>query len=239
MDKATPNGIGTDAKKEDQHRLNLLDDMKKDIGGEGKPVKDIPHEAPPPTDATNFMKGPLMTFTQMLESLDEVQAGLEANDNNIMNTDIDENDSPIAPAEPMVGINTTNDDELLETLNELFTPILIMQGIEGDISEQVQEACSESNLLTERNIIQFDDSARMAQLRKVCALLIARQKDTQDYQMYKKAADIQRSMSIKIQKDEFAAANALAQKYLVKVSTTNNSSVARKAANELLPETQH
>ena len=36
-----------------------------------------------------------------------------------------------------------------------------------------------------------------------------------------------------------SSAIALAQRYLIMVSTTNNSSVARAAAQELIPETQH
>jgi len=91
----------------------------------------------------------------------------------------------------------------------------------------------------ERNIISFDNKTRMAQLISVCALLIARQKDTEKYQMYKKAAVIKNKMKLEIQKDHYDEAQALAQKFLVKVATTNNSSVARDAANDLLPETQH
>jgi len=57
--------------------------------------------------------------------------------------------------------------------------------------------------------------------------------------MFKKASEIRNNMKLQIQKNEYAAAQALAQKFLVKVSTTNNSSVARNAANDLLPETNH
>ena len=91
----------------------------------------------------------------------------------------------------------------------------------------------------ERNIISFDNKTRMAQLISVCALLIARQKNSEKYQMYKKAAVIKNKMKLDIQKEEYEAAQSLAQKFLVKVATTNNSSVARDAANALLPETQH
>jgi hypothetical protein len=91
----------------------------------------------------------------------------------------------------------------------------------------------------EKNIIKFDDETRMAQLIAVCALLIARKKNSEKYQTYQKAATIKNKMKLEIQKDEYDAAKTLAQKYLVNVSTTNNSSVARDAANKLLPETQH
>jgi hypothetical protein len=131
------------------------------------------------------------------------------------------------------------EDDLLNSLNQIFTPILVMQGFEGDITSKIQEAFSESCVLLENNIIQFDNSTKMAQLVSVCALLIARQKNTTQYQIYKKAAETRKAMKLDIQKSEYVAAQALAQKFLVKVSTTNNSVVARQAANELLPETQH
>ena len=124
-------------------------------------------------------------------------------------------------------------------LNKLFTPILVMQGFEGSIADQINEAFSEASVLTEKNMISFDNKTRMAQLISVCALLIARQKNSEKYQLYKKAAIIKNKMKLDIQKEEYDRAQALAQKFLVKVSTTNNSSIARDAANNLLPETQH
>ena len=114
-----------------------------------------------------------------------------------------------------------------------------MQGIEGDITEKVMEACSQDNILLEKNVIRFDDETRMAQLVSVCAILISRQKNSNEYQMYKKSSEIRNNMKLQMQKNEYAAARALAQKFLVKVSTTNNSSVARDAANDLLPQTNH
>ena len=45
-------------------------------------------------------------------------------------------------------------------------------------------------------------------------------------------------MKLEIQKDEYDEAKELAQKYLVNVATSNNSSVARNAAQSLLPQTQ-
>ena len=131
--------------------------------------------------------------------------------------------------------DNSSDDELMDALNQIFTPILIMQGYEGDIAEKIQESFSESNVLMERNIISFDNNAKMAQLLSVCALLIARQKNSPKYQMYKKSMEVAKSSKLEIQKEENAAARALAQRFLIKVSTTNGSTVARQAAKELMP----
>jgi hypothetical protein len=131
------------------------------------------------------------------------------------------------------------DDDLLKTLNEIFTPILVTQQIEGDISDQVNEAVSKDNILLERNIIKFDDTSRMSQLISVCAQLIHRQKGTEQYKMFKEAAQVRNRMKLEMQKSEFEAARALATKYLIHVSNTNNSSVARKAATNMIPLTQH
>ena len=98
---------------------------------------------------------------------------------------------------------------------------------------------ADSGTLTEKTMISFDDPDRMAQLQSVCALLIAQKKNTENWQLYKKAAAVKNQSKLNIQKEEYEAAKNLAQRYLIKVSTTNNSAVARDAAKELLPQTQH
>ena len=221
---------GIDEDKMNSHFSKLLAQYKKTVDSDGEDVKDNPHNAPTSgTNPTGPMKGNLMTWTTMLENMNDIS-------NNIDDLTDDSNveDSPIETSS-----NIGDEDELLNELNQIFTPILVMQGIEGDISDKINEAFSEASLLTEKNIISFDDQTRMAQLISVCALLIARQKNSEKFQMYKKAATIKKQMKLAIQKEEYDAAQALAQKFLVKVATTNNSSVARNAANELLPETQH
>lgn len=222
---------GIDEDKMNSHFSKLLAQYKKTVDSDGEDVKDNPHNAPTSgTNPTGPMKGNLMTWTTMLESMDDITDNIDnlSNDTELGNDSIESPSSEI-----------NDEDSLLNELNQIFTPILVMQGIEGDISDKINEAFSEASLLTEKNIISFDDQTRMAQLISVCALLIARQKNSEKFQMYKKAATIKKQMKLAIQKEEYDAAQALAQKFLVKVATTNNSSVARNAANELLPETQH
>ena len=232
---------GTDAAKDEKHRTSLLDAGKKSAAASGSKVTSIGNKAPPSKVTDGPMGGPLMNWTQMLESLAAVAGSVEyaCGDNNIENCPIaDPSETPPAPTG--MGLSSGTDDEaLLNQLNQIFTPILVMQGIEGDITEKVQEACSQDNILLEKNVIHFDDETRMAQLVSVCALLISRQKNSNEYQMYKKASEIRNNMKLQMQKNEYAAARSLAQKFLVKVSTTNNSSVARNAANDLLPQTNH
>jgi hypothetical protein len=223
-----------DDDKMNSHFKKLQEQYKKTVDSKGEDVKDIPHNTPPAagTTPTGPMKGNLMNWTQMLESMDEVSENIDT----LNDPDIE--DAPIETPDP-APVATVDDDELLNELNQIFTPILVMQGFEGSIADQINEAFSEASVLTEKNIISFDNETRMAQLISICALLIAKQKNSEKYQMYKKAAVIKNKMKLDIQKDEYDAAQALAQKFLVKVATTNNSSVARYAANELLPETQH
>lgn len=209
----------------------LQSQYKKTIDSDGEDVTDIPHKNPSKSNGnyTGPMKGNLMNWTKMIESMDDVSNSIdEISDNpNVLEDEVNNNS------------NNINDDDLLNELNQIFTPILVMQGFEGSIADKINEAFSEASVLTEKNIISFDDKTRMAQLISVCALLIARQKNSEKYQLYKKAAVIKNKMKLDIQKDEYDNAKALAQKFLVKVSTTNNSSIARDAANRLLPETQH
>lgn len=168
-------------------------------------------------------------WKEILESLEEADASIDSN-----------LEDPIEGSAPASDTGSSNsDDDLLDQLNKIFTPVLVMQGIEGDIKDQVTEAMDVASVLTEKNIIKFDNATRMAQLISVCALLIAKNNQSTDYQTYEKAAIIKNKMKLKIQKDNYDAAKALAQKYLVNVSTTNASSVAREMANKLLPETNH
>ena len=176
------------------------------------------------------MKGVFMNYTEILESMNSILESIESNEGDIISDPVPSNVSDN---------NSDSNKDLLEELNQIFTPILVMQSLEGNMADKINEAFSEASVLMEKNIIKFDDETRMAQLISICALLIARKKNSEKYQAYQKAATIKNKMKIEIQKDEYDEAKALAQKYLVNVSTTNNSSVARDAANNLLPETQH
>lgn len=231
-------GGGLDDGKMNSRFQSLLSNNKKSINSDGEDVKDIPHGKPASGQKYEGpMKGGLMTWTQMLESMDDLKDGIDdqikAEENDITNEPIS-SDDPVAPSGGEI-----DEQELLNKLNEIFTPILVMQGLEGKVADKIQEAFSEASVLMERNIIQFDDASRMAQLISVCALLINQQRNTEKYQMYKKAAEIRNKMKLEMQKDVYDEAKTLAQKYLVKVSTTNNSSFARDAADDLLPQTQH
>lgn len=210
------------------HYKSLLDEYLDTMKSSGEDVKEIAHDKPA-SDGQGYegpMKGTLMDWTQMLEAMDVVSANMDAPI---------ENDIDTAPVEgPEV-----NEEELLNELDKLYTPVLVSQSFEKDIADKTNAAMAESGLLTERNIISFDDESRMAQLISVCARLIAKQKNSQAWQMYERAAMIKKQSNMQIQKEEYDQAKDLAQKFLVKVSTSSNSSVARDAAQALMPQTQH
>lgn len=209
---------------------SLLNTQLDSMDSTGSDFKDIPQNNPHKCGAgcnKGVMHSNLMTWTTLLEAMDEV---------------MDNMDTPTENSDPMnQPIQGTGVDEklILDQLNKIFTPVLVMQGFEKDIADKTNATLAEASVLTERNIISFDDETRMSQLINVCAKLIAQQKNTEQWQMFKKAAAIKKQASINIQKEEYDTAKTLAQKYLVMVSTTNNSSVARDAANDLLPQTQH
>lgn len=167
-----------------------------------------------------------MTIEQMVESINKILE--DCAEYSPMNQCV--NDIPTA---------TVDDTDLMDELNKIFTPVLVNQKFEKDISDRNNEALSEAGVLTERNIIAFDDETRMSQLISVCALLLAKKKNTEKWQLFHKAALLKKQAKIDIQKEEYTDAKTLAQKYLVNVATTNNSAVARDAANDLLPQTQH
>lgn len=173
-----------------------------------------------------------LNWKQLLEAMDDVTASV---DNGPENAE-DINDAPI---EPETAKAPLDEKELLEELNKLFTPVLVMQGYQSDIADKVNAEISESAVLTEMNMLKFDEPTRMAQLISVCAKLINKQRNTPEWQLYKKAAVLRNKANLDMQKNSYDEAKALAQKYLVMVSTTNTSSSARDAANDLLPQTNH
>lgn len=217
-------GLGDD--KMNSHFKSLLDDQLDSMDSSGEDVKDQPRRTPPGKHTTDGpMKGDLMNWTEVLESMDDISVSVANMPGNVSDEPISDNGGD-------------NEKELLAELNQLFTPILVMQGFENDVSDKIQESFSDASVITERNVIQFDDETRMAQLIATCALLLQKKKNTAKYQTYKKAALLRNQLKLEMQKEEYEAAKALAQKFLVNVATTNNSSVARDSANRLLPATQ-
>lgn len=223
-----------DEDKLNTHYKSLLDEQIDSADSDGTPRLEQPKGNPRDSKTTDggVMKSPLMTFTKMLEAMDEVETSMESPAEEPDTKDIlDEPTETEAPVQ--------SDDDLLDTLNKIFTPVLITQGVEQEIADKANTEMTEAAVLTEKNMIAFDDETRMAQLIATCALLIARKKDTANWKLFAKAAAIKTKAKIAIQNEEYDAAKTLAQKYLLQVSNTSNSAVARQAATELLPQTQH
>ncbi len=210
-----------DENKINKKMTDLLDEQIDSAKSAGKDVKNIPHKDPGP----NAKPGEMMDFTTMFESMNELEQS--------MNTEKDPMESEINPS------NSYDETKAMEELSRIFTPVLVMQDFEKDIADKSMAELESADVLTERTIIQFDDETRMSQLIAVCAKIIAKQKNTEAWQMFKKASVIKKEAALNMQKEEYDDAKILAQKYLVAVSTTNPSSVARNAATELLPQTQH
>lgn len=129
-----------------------------------------------------------------------------------------------------------DDTGVMDELKKIYTPILIMQSYETKEScDRMKESFSQANVLTEQNVIKFDNETRVAQLLSVCALLLARKKNSEKWQAFKKAAALQRKMKIEIQKEEAAAAKELARKFLDETAAGDNED-AKSSAAKLLPE---
>ena len=221
-------------KPTDEDRINnqyskLISDYSKSASSPNTTVKDNPKNANNAGDSPVGVMGSIRTWTKLLESMDIILSGIGALSDNVLEESIDQD------GDSTVG----NQDELIDQLNKIFTPVLIMQGFENDAADHANAEMAEAGVLNEKSIIKFDDDTRMAQLIAVCSRLIARQKNTEQYQMYAKAHKIKKAMDLEMQKLEHDAAKALANAYLINVSTTNSSPVARKAATALMPATQH
>lgn len=220
------NKLPVDENKVNQHYTDLLDMQMDSSKASGEDVKEISHNAPAGgKQSCSMLSGGMMNFTKIMEAFDIISSFIE-NGGDIMD------DSAVSTA-------SYDEEDVLDELDKIFTPVLVMQNFEKEIGDSAQAELESAKVLNERTVIQFDDEARMSQLINACAKLIAKAKNTKDWQMFKQAAELKKQAGLAIQKAEYDDAVALAQKYLIKVSSENPSSVARNAALELLPQTRH
>lgn len=222
MENKTP----VDENKINQHYTDLLKQQINSADAAGEDVKEIPHNKPAEgINKCSMFDGTMMNFTKIMEAFELIESFI-GSDKDAMELMVEDG-------------GEYDEKEVLEELDKIFTPVLVMQNFEKEIADKAQSEMESAKVLTERTVIQFDDESRMAQLIAVCSKLIAKAKNTKAWQMFKQAAELKKKAGLELQKDEYDAAAALAQKYLVDVSSSNPSSVARNAALELLPQTRH
>lgn len=126
-------------------------------------------------------------------------------------------------------ISATDSEALIDELKQLYTPILIT----GELSARMAEQVAETDSPRAGNTIKFDDETRKAQLISVCARLIAKYKGSPDYKTYTQAAQVARIEKLKMQKDNHAAAVAIANEYLARLAAEAEDPTARQAASAL------
>lgn len=156
---------------------------------------------------------------------------VEDEDNDVDNIEIDEDVPPSEePAEDDVTETESNvsEEELFNQLNKLFLPVVRMQ----DAEQPVQE----SAIVMEKNVFYLDDETKVAQLLSLCAMLIARAKDTEAYKTYIRASEERRNAKIDIQNAEASEARVLATKYLNTLSANSDDEGARAIGVSLLKE---
>ena len=155
---------------------------------------------------------------------------VEDEDNDVDNINVDE-DGPLE--EPVEDDATeiepnVSEEELFAQLNKLFLPVVRMQ----DAEQPVQE----STVVMEKNVFRLDDASKVAQLLSLCAMLIARAKDTEAYKTYIRASEERRNAKNDIQNAEASEARALAAKYLNTLSANDDDEGARAVGVSLLKE---
>mgnify|MGYP000934780561 FL=1 len=155
---------------------------------------------------------------------------VEDEDNDVDNINVDEDVPLEEPVEDDATETEPNvsEEELFNQLNKLFLPVVRMQ----DAEEPVQE----STVVMEKNVFRLDDASKVAQLLSLCAMLIARAKDTEAYKTYIRASEERRNAKIDIQNAEASEARALAAKYLNTLSANDDDEGARAVGVSLLKE---
>lgn len=155
---------------------------------------------------------------------------VEDEDNDVDNINVDEDVPLEEPVEDDATETEPNvsEEELFAQLNKLFLPVVRMQ----DAEQPVQE----STVVMEKNVFRLDDASKVAQLLSLCAMLIARAKDTEAYKTYIRASEERRNAKIDIQNAEASEARALAAKYLNTLSANDDDEGARAVGVSLLKE---
>ena len=154
-----------DENKINKHYSDLLKDYVDSANASGEDVKEIAHKSP--------------SFNKIMEAFEVISSYIENGDENIMNDETEHEEYDC-------------EKDLIDELNKIFTPVLVMQNYEKEISDKTQSEMESAKVLNERTIIKFDDESRMSQLIAVCAKLIAKQKNTKAWQMFKQAADLKK-----------------------------------------------
>lgn len=155
---------------------------------------------------------------------------VEDEDNDVDNINVDEDVPLEEPVEDDATETEPNvsEEELFNQLNKIFLPMVRMQ----DAEEPVQE----STVVMEKNVFRLDDASKVAQLLSLCAMLIARAKDTEAYKTYIRASEERRNAKIDIQNAEASEARTLAAKYLNTLSANDDDEGARAVGVSLLKE---
>lgn len=212
--------------------LEALDDVSEqtdeaieaDSSGEETPPEneDMPVEDAPPTEDSE---------TPPAEDSDDLP------DDDMPPEDTTSEESP-AGNEADYGMNTGDvaNATVMQSLEQIYTPILIAQSFQtGETKDQIQEHVSNLGLLTESNMIKFDNETKLAQLKSVCALLLSREEKSEKFKAFVKSYQLTKKLKMEIMKEKESEATELARQYLQKLSSGSNEQ-AGQAATELLAD---
>ena len=147
-------------------------------------------------------------------------------------------EEPPAGNEADYGMNTGDvaNATVMQSLEQIYTPILIAQSFQtGETKDQIQEHVSNLGLLTESNMVKFDNETKLAQLKSVCALLLSREEKSEKLKAFVKSYQLTKKLKMEIMKEKESEATELARQYLQKLSSGSNEQ-AGQAATELLAD---
>lgn len=132
--------------------------------------------------------------------------------------------------------NDVANASVMQSLEQIYTPILIAQSFQTDeTKDQIQEHVSNLGLLTESNMVKFDNETKLAQLQAVCALLLAREEKSEKFKAFVKAYTLAKKLKLELVKEKESEAKELAKQYLQKMSSGSNEQ-AGQAATSLLAD---
>lgn len=198
---------------------------------------------------SDFYNTPLSS--KKVSALDDLDIGL----NNITleseddTEEIDDADNGVTTAQFLAqaegdGTHIEEDRRISDELARIATPIMAKEVLDEDECEKFKESVDSfdaitESFFTERTIVKMDKKAKLAKLRKIAILTIAKEKKDPLYPKLVKMWDNERKIERYFEKKYGSYANKKVREYLTKAKKSNSGFVKKVASRIAITPKNH
>lgn len=198
---------------------------------------------------SDFYNTPLKS--KNISALDDLDIGL---DNITLESEdepeeIDDADNGVTTAQFLAqaegdGTQTEEDRRIGDELARIATPIMAKEVLDEDECEKFKESVDSfdaitESFFTERTIVKMDKKAKLAKLRKIAILTIAKEKKDPLYPKLVKMWDNERKIERYFEKKYGNYANKKVREYLTKAKNSNSGFVKKVASRIAITPKNH